>query len=177
MSSHPLYWEHHTISLYDITIGICIASFTIEYITSLLYEIKPTFLWHHTHRIKHRIDVISVTTSTLLMISQQLYLWDLIHYICRYHIHCIQQHIHYIRTITATVPVSHIYSFHDITPFVYMTSHPIYLITQPLHLSGHTHSIDAITKLMEVITSGTHMKLYTVYTTSHSHLMTSILSI
>ena len=80
-------------------------------------------------------------------------------------------------TITATVPVSHIHSLHDITPFVYMTSHPLYLIPQPLHLFGHTCSIDAITKLMEVITSDTRMTLYTVYTTSHSHYMKSILSI
>ena len=111
------------------------------------------------------------------MISHQLYLWDLILYICQHHIHFIQQHIHDICTITANVPVSHIHSFHDVTPFVYMTSHTLYLIPKPLHLSGHTRSIDAITKIMEVITFGTRMTLYTVYITSHSHFMTLILSI
>ena len=56
---------------------------------------KAPFLWHSTHYILHRIDAISVTTSTLLMISHQIYLWDLILYIFRHRIHCIQQHIHY----------------------------------------------------------------------------------
>ena len=29
VSSHPRYWEHHTHSFYDITLGICIASFAL----------------------------------------------------------------------------------------------------------------------------------------------------
>ena len=78
---------------------------------------------------------------------------------------------------TATVPVSDTHSFHDITPMVYMKSHPLYLIPQPLHLYGHTHAIDAITKIMEVISLGTHMILYTLYIISHSPFMTSILGI
>ena len=119
-ASHPLFVWHHTRHWYSI---FC----TLEDITSSCYEIKPPFLWHHTHYIWHHIDIISVTTSTLLMISNQQYLWDLILYICRHHIHCIQQHIHYICTLTATVPVSHTQTFHDITPFVYMTLHPLYV--------------------------------------------------
>ena len=111
-ASHPFFVWHHTRHRYSI---FC----TIEDITSSLYEIKPPFLWHHTHYIFQRIDAISVTISTVLMISHQLSLWDLILYICWHHIHCIQKHIHYICTITATVPVSHIQSFHDITPFVW----------------------------------------------------------
>ena len=118
-ASQPLFVWHHNRHRYSI---FC----TIEDIASSLYEIKP-FLWYHTHYIWHHIDVISVTTSTLLMISHQLYLWDLILYICRYHIHCIQQHIHYICTITATVPVPHTHSFNDITHFVYMTLQPLYV--------------------------------------------------
>ena len=120
VSSHPLFLWHHTRHRYSI---FC----TIEDITSSLYEIKAPFLWHHTHYILHCIDAISVTTSTLLKISHQLYLWDIILYICRHHIHCIQQHIHYIFSITATVPVSHPQSFYDITPFVYMTLHTLYV--------------------------------------------------
>ena len=139
-ASHPLFVWHHTWHRHNI---FC----TIEDITSSLYEIKPSFLRNHTHYIWPHIDAISVTTSTQLMISHQMYLWDLILYICWYHIHCIQKHIHYICTITATVPVSLTHHFHDITPFVYMTSHQLYLIPQPLHLSGHTRTIDAITKL------------------------------
>ena len=119
ITSHPLFVWHHTRHRYSV---FC----TIEHTTYSLYEIKPPFLWHHKHYIWHCIDTISVTTYTLL-ISRQRYLWDLILYICRHHIHCIQQHIHYICTITATVPVSHTHAFHDITPFVYMTLHPLYV--------------------------------------------------
>ena len=119
-ASHPLFVWHHTRHRYSI---FC----TIEDITSSLYEIKPPFLWHHTQYICQCITTISVKTSTVLMILHQLYLWDLILYICWHHIHCIQQHIHYICTITATVPGSHTHTFHDITPLLYMTLHPLYV--------------------------------------------------
>ena len=119
-ASHPLFVWYHTRHWYSI---FC----TVENITSSLYEIKPPFLWHHTHYIWHHIDAISVTTSTLLMISYQLYLWDLILYTCRHYMHCIQQYIHYICSITDTVPVSNTNSFHDITPFVYRTFHTLYV--------------------------------------------------
>ena len=119
-ASHPLFVWHHTRHRDNIF-------HTLEDITSSLYEIKWPFLWHHMHYTWHRIDTISVTTSTVLRISHQLYLWDLILYICQHDIHCIQQHIHYICTIRATVPGSHTHTFHDITPFVYMTLHPVYV--------------------------------------------------
>ena len=41
----------------------------------------------------------------------------------------------------------------------------------------HTRSIEAITTIMEVITLGTSITLYTLYITSHSQFMTSILNI
>ena len=119
-ASHPLFVWPHTRHRYSI---FC----TIEDITSSLYEIKAPFLWHHTHYILHCIDAISVTTSTLLKISHQIYSWDLILYICLHHIHCIQQHIHYISSITATVPVSHTHSFQIFTAFEYMTLHTLYV--------------------------------------------------
>ena len=118
-TSHPLFVWHHTRHRYNIF-------FTIEDITSSLHAIKPPF-YDITPTIFHHINAISVTTSTVLMISQQIYLWDLILYICQHHIHCMHQHIHYICTITATVHVSHTNTFHDITPFVYMTLHPLYV--------------------------------------------------
>ena len=119
-ASHPLFEWHHMRHRYNI---FC----TIEDSLSSIYEIKPPFLWHHTHSIWHHINAISVTTSTPLMISHQLYLWDLILYIWWHHIHCIQQHIHYVCYIIATLPVSHTHTFHDITHFVYMTLHPLYV--------------------------------------------------
>ena len=119
-ASHPLFVWHHTHHRYSI---YC----TVEDITSSLYEIKPPFVWHHTHYIWHCISAICITTSTLLMISHQIYLWDLILYICQHDIHCIQQHIHNISSITVTVPVSHTHTFHDITPFIYISLHPLYV--------------------------------------------------
>ena len=119
-TSHPLFVWHHTLHMYSILS-------TMEDITSSLYDIKPPFLWHHTHYIWHCIHAISVITSTLLMISHRLYLWDPIHYIWWHRIHCIQRHVHYICNMTATVSVSHTHTFHNITPFVCMTSHPLYV--------------------------------------------------
>ena len=107
-ASQPLFVWHHTRHRYSI---FC----TIEDIISSLYEIKPSFLLHHTHYILHCIDVISVTTSTVL-IPHQLYIWDLI--LCMWLHHCIQ-HIHYICTIVATVPVSP--TQHSVI------SHPLYI--------------------------------------------------
>ena len=119
-ASHPLFLWLHNRHRYS---NFC----TVKNITSSLYEIKLPFLWHHNHYIWHCIDAISVTTSTLLKISHQLYLWDLILYICRHHIHCIKQHICYICIITATVSRSHTHALHDITPLVYMTLHTLYI--------------------------------------------------
>ena len=78
VSSHPKYRLHHTHSLYDITLTICVASFALyktshaHFMTSnhRVYVITPTIF-----------DMVSTVcgcaiTSTLLMISHQLYFWD-----------------------------------------------------------------------------------------------------
>ena len=118
-ASYPLFVWHQTRDMYNIF-------HTIEYITSSLYDIKQQFLLHHTH--------YNYILSTLSLSSLPLYWWyhtncicEIILYIWRQHIHCIQQHIHYISNITATVSVSHTHSFHDITPFVCTTLHPLYV--------------------------------------------------
>ena len=105
---------HHTHCIDNIIPILCMTShsayvwhlWTIDDITSSLYDIKPPFLWHHIHSIWHRIHCICVITSTVLLISHQLYLWDLIRYIWWHDIHCIWHHIHYICIITATVSSS-----------------------------------------------------------------------
>ena len=117
----------------------------------------------------------------------------------------------------------HIHSIDDVTPTVFMRSHPLYMLTSyplytttySLYLYHHSHCTcvshllfpwyhtlciydisptifdttatasvwsyllywSAITKLMEIITIGTCMTLYTVYIISHSHFITSMLSI
>ena len=113
-ASHPLLVWHHIRDKYIII-------FTIEDITSSLYEIKPPFLWHHTQYIWHRIDAISVTTSTLLMTSHQIYLWDLILYICQHHILCIV----YNNLFTVFLPSQQLYLCP--TPTLSMISLPLYI--------------------------------------------------
>ena len=125
-----------------------------DIVSTLFLSPHPLYWWYHTNCIYEvsssiYVKIISIVYNNILTIC----------------------------TITATVPVSHTHSFHDIIPFVYMTSHPLYLIPHPLHLSSHTPSIDVFTKIMKVITLGTYMTIYPVYITSHSHFMTSILSI
>ena len=102
---------------------------------------------HHfydiTLTIWHPIHCICVMTSTVL-ISHQMYLWDLIHYIWRHHMHCKRHHIHYICNITATVSVSshpHFWWYHfcmfDITPTIYITLYTLHKASHP-HLWHHT---------------------------------------
>ena len=78
VSSHPKYRQHHTHPLYDITLAICVASFA-------LYKTSHTHFMTSNHRvyvITHTIfDMVSTVcgcaiTSTVLMISHQLYFWD-----------------------------------------------------------------------------------------------------
>ena len=102
-------WCHHFHSIDNITHNVwhhtrhrCCIFCTIQDIISSLYDIKPPFLWHHTHYIWHRIYCICVMTSTVLMISHQLSFWDLIRYIWWYHIHCIRHHNHWMCVITPT---------------------------------------------------------------------------
>ena len=188
--SHHTHCIDITPSLYDITIGIYIYSIicTIEDITSSLYDIKPPFLWHHTHYIWHRIHAISVITSTVLMISQQLYLWDLIHYIWRHLIHCIERHIHYICNITATVSVSsqplfgcyHTLCMYDITPlFVYHHIHykditsTFYDIT-PHYLCHHMHCTHDITPTVSDIASTISVSSQPLYWRSQTYSMYDI---
>ena len=109
-SSHPLFVWHHT---RHINGKFC----TIQNITSSHYGIKPPFLWHHTHYIWDCIHCISVITSTVLMISHQLYLWDLL-YLTSYPLYTTSQPMYVCH---------HTHSFDDITPFWCRTSHPLYL--------------------------------------------------
>ena len=106
----PSFVWYHTRHMYSI---FC----TIGDITSSIYEIKPPFLWHHTHYIWHCINAVSFITSTVLMISHQIYLWDLMLYICRHHIHCI------VYNNTMFVPSQTLYLC--LTPTLSMISHPL----------------------------------------------------
>ena len=110
------------------------------------------YVWHHIHYAWHHMNTLWNHTR-LGMTSYPVYLW-----------HCIQ----YIR--------SHLYCFMK-RKQLYRASHTLYLTSQPLHLCGHTHSINAFTTIMEVFTLGTHMTSGTTYITPNSDFMTSIVRI
>ena len=82
--------------------------------------LQPLYLTSYPRCLCHHIHGIDDITSAEFMRSHPIYIWE-------YHIHCIQQHIHYICNITAIVSVPHTHFFHDITPFVCMTLHPLYV--------------------------------------------------
>ena len=124
-ASYRLFVWHHTRQRYSI---LC----TMEDITSSLYEIKAPFLWHHTHYILHHIDAISVTTSTLLMISHQMYLSDLILYILTsYSLYTITYSLYLYNHSDCTCvshplfPWYHTICIYDIEPTIYLTSDTI----------------------------------------------------
>ena len=141
---------------------------TIQDITSSLYELKPPFLWHHAHYIWHHGHCICVTTSIVLMISHQLYLWDLIRYISSHHILCLQHHIHYICSITATGSVSsqphcrwyHTLYMYDITPTMSDIASIVSVSSQPLYWWSQTNCMYDIIPTL-------YMTSYVLYRTSH----------
>ena len=122
LTLHSIYFWHYTQCTNFMKRSECMSS-------------QPLYVWHHMHYIWHHIHYIwhhIDTTSTLLMISLQIYLWGLILYICRHHIHCIQQHIHYI------FPSQPLYLC--LTPTLSMISHRLYIwhFTQYMFIIRYT---------------------------------------
>ena len=149
MKPHPvcratcaLYMRHHSHNLCphshsidDITSTLCMTSHSpyfalyktsLYYTSSSLYDLKPPCLCHHTHYIRHRVNCICVITSTVLMISHQMYFWDHILYNSRHHINCIWNNSHWICVITPTRSMtSHpFYAWHH-THYMYNIIYPI----------------------------------------------------
>ena len=73
MSSHPLYRQHHTHSLFDITLAICVASF------ALYKSSHPHFLTSN-HHFEDIIPTILDIMSTVSGSSHQIYRWYHSHY-------------------------------------------------------------------------------------------------
>ena len=128
-ASHPLFVRHRTRHRYNI---FC----TIEDTISSFYEIKPPFLWNNTQYIWPRTDSISVTTSTLLMISHQLYLWDLILYVSTsYSLYTITyslylyNHSHCSCVSHPLFPRYHTFCIYDIAPTICLTSDTLYKVS------------------------------------------------
>ena len=118
-ASHPLFVWHHTWHMYSI---FC----TIGDITSSLYEIKPPF-YDITPTV---FDIV----STLFLSPLPLYWWYHTKYIYEIPssiyvdiISIVYNKIFTIFVPSQPLPVSHTHTFHDITPFVYMTLHSLYV--------------------------------------------------
>ena len=145
-------------------------------ITSTIYEIKPLFLWHHTHYIYHHINAISFPTWTVLMISQQLYLWDLIRYICQHHIH----RIVYNSLLTVFVPSQPLYLcfpltqwyhtlfIYDIARTIWKTSDTLYKVSHPQFMTSR-HIIDDITCVVFMSSLPRYLTLHPEYLSPHNH--------
>ena len=153
MSSHPLYRQHHTHSLYDITLSICVASFA-------LYKTSHPHFMSSNHRVyvitPNIFDIVSTvsvsSTSTVVMISHQLYFWDHIRYNSWHHIHCIRHDSHRICVITPTRSIiSHPFYVWHHTHYMYNIIYPIKGISSSFydihpHVAWHhMHSIHDIT--------------------------------
>ena len=147
LTSHPLYLCHHTHCIDDIMPTLCMTSqsanddiiCTIHGITSILYDIKPQFLWNTStvfmtsnthicgdiwyciHCIWHLIQYTCDITVTVPVSSHPLYLW--------HHTHCVNDKSSTICDITSIV--------YDITPTIYDIPSIVYEITSTIHVTKH----------------------------------------
>ena len=123
MTSQPLYMKPHPVcrATYTLYMGhhshyLCPHTHCIDNITrTLSLTSHSPYVWHRLHYTKHHIltlwpqttvfmsshhyiwlhfHCICVITSSVLMISHQLYFWDHILYNSRHHIHCIRHDSH-----------------------------------------------------------------------------------
>ena len=160
MSSHQLYRQHQTHTLYDITLAICFTSLALyktshpHFMTSNHrgYVITPTILdimstlsvlshplywWYHTNRISEITsaiihDIIYIVCDMTATIWHHLQgLCHLIPYTCDIKTLHLWIHVNYIKHQTHGVK----------------TIQPLYLISQPpyVYLCDHTHCINYIT--------------------------------
>ena len=114
MTSHPQFMTSQHSTLYIKAI--------ISHLTQIISDSTSTVsLSSHPDYQTYKPHCMYDNTPNLFMRSHPLYMST------SYPLYCKQQPIHYVSTITATVPVSNNETFHDITPFVYMTLHPIYV--------------------------------------------------
>ena len=131
-ASHPYFMRSHHI-MYDIT--------CIVILTSL-----PLYLTLHPLYLCHQDECINYTTPTLCMTSHTLYVWHHSQY-AWHHINTLWHHTHSGMT-SQRVYLWHHNNVYDInaTAFMkiqlYLTSHTLYVTSQPLYLSCNTRCID-----------------------------------
>ena len=120
VSSHPLYRQHHTHSLYDITITIYVASFA-------LYKTSHPHFMTSNHGLYVITTTILDTVSTVSVSPHLLYWW--------YHTNCIseirynsQHHIHSIGHDTHCTTSQPLHSWHQFAYIWYQLQRLWYLI-------------------------------------------------
>ena len=145
VSSHPLYWQHHTQSLYDITLAICMASFALYKTT------HPHFMTsnHHFYDITPAVfDIVSTLslsshpciddiTPTVFMRSHPMYMttsYPL--YITTYALD-MWHHSHCICVSHQLFPWYHTLCMYNITPTMCLTSYTLYKASRPHFMTSH----------------------------------------
>ena len=130
MPSHPLYRQHHTHSLYDVTFTICVALFA-------LYKTSHPHFMTSNHRVYVITQNILYIVSTVSVSSHPPYWW--------YHTNCISEitsaiiHdiISIVYNITATI-WHHNHCIHDIRFLTYDITSRVYVISSPIPVTSQT---------------------------------------
>ena len=137
VSSIPLYWEPHTQSLYDITIGIGIASlhYRRHYIltlwnqTTIFMTSHPLYLTSYQCYFGHHIHSIDDITPTVFMRSHPLYmstsypLYTTTYSLYLYH------HSHCTCVSNLLLQRYHNLCIYDIAPAICLTSDTLYKVS------------------------------------------------
>ena len=138
--SHPLYRQHHTHSLYDITLAIWVASFE-------LYKTSHPHFMTSDHRVFLITPTILDIVSTVYVSSPPRYWWYCTNCICEITYTIIHDIIYILYDMAATVWY-HNHCIHDIrfpaydiTSIVYDISSPIPVTSQTLCLRIHVNYI------------------------------------
>ena len=130
VSWHPLYSQHHSHSLYDITLAICVASFA-------LYKTSHAHFMTSDHRVFVTTPTIFDIVSTVSVSSPPLYWW--------YHTNCISEItsaiIHDILTILYLMAATvwhHNHCIHDIRFPTYDITSTVYDISSAMPVTSQT---------------------------------------
>ena len=175
---------HHTHSIKSITHTLCMTSH-LAYVYHLLHYRRhyiltlwnqaTIFMTSHTlyltsyqHCFFHHIHCIDDIIPTLFMRSHPLYMST------SYPLYCIQEPIHYVCTITATVPVSHPHfpwyhtlCIYDIAPTICLTSDTLYKVSYPQFVSSR-HIIYDITGVLFMSSLPQYITLHPQYLCPHN---------
>ena len=133
--------------------------FTLWHQTTIFVTSHPLYLISYPLYLCHQL--------TVLIISNQLYLWDLIRYMW-HHIHYIWHHSHCICVITPLFRWYHTVSMYDITPTIWITSYTLYKVSHPHFMRSH-HIFYDVTCTVFMTSLPLYLKLHPLYLCHHNH--------